>query len=239
MEKRYNVNGPARKALVTAIARMIGQNAEYQRGYDTYKIGEYVVDKEGTLTGPDDISLSAWLAEKGFDVDSQPDGPAGIQPDAAAAVTEPTEPGFLTIEMPMDNFAPEKLDNLRKLVDSKSSLIKKALEIDELPIETTESGTFRFPWFPPDLDSDSVTAYSQFVLALCETARKKSRVTAQAREFPNEMFSMRVFGIGLGLIGPEFRLIRKLLSKNLSGNSAWSSGIDPRRKPKPEEVADE
>jgi len=261
MELRYNVKGPDRKVLVAAITEIIGQNAEYQRGHDTYKIGEYIVDKEGTLTGPDDINLRAWLAQKGFEAEAQPDGLAETQPDAAVPVAEPEETAaetdsrpkepaaeadtesaesrILTIEMPMDGFSPEKLDNLRKLVDSRASLIKKALGIGDLPVETTESGTIRFPWFKSDMDGESIAAYSQFVAALCETARKKSRVTAQAREFPNEMFSMRVFGIGLGLVGPEYRLIRKLLAKNLSGNSAWSSGVDPRRKPKPEEVADE
>ena len=31
------------------------------------------------------------------------------------------------------------------------------------------------------------------------------------------------------MIGPEYKLARALLGKNLSGNSAWSSGIDPRK----------
>ena len=40
---------------------------------------------------------------------------------------------------------------------------------------------------------------------------------------------MRIFCIALGMIGPEYKLARALLGKNLSGNSAWSSGIDPRK----------
>ena len=273
MELRHNVKGPERKALVAAITEILGQEAAYQRGFDTYKIGDYVVDKEGTLTGPDDISLRAWLVQKGFEADVQPDDrvlttkpdedaseagaesaeagcltapttePQGysaevIAEPATETVAEPTGSGILTIELPMDGFMPEKLDNLRKLVESKASLIKKALGTDELPIIITENGTIGFPWFSPDLDSESITAYSQFLVALCETAKAKTRVTAQEHAFVNEKFSMRVFGIGLGLIGPEYRLIRKLLSQNLSGNSAWSDGVDPRRKPKPEEEAE-
>jgi len=258
MELRYNVKGPARKALVTSIAEILGQEAAYQRGFDIYKIGDYVVDKDGTLAGPDDISLRAWLAEKSFEVEAQPDEAQDTQLDgddealiieqeedaaeviaepAAETATEPAAPEILTIELPMDGFTPEKLDNLRKLVDSKAPLIRKALEIDALPIEVTDVEV-RFPWFSPELDSKSIIAYSQFVMALCQTAKAKTRVTAQERAFTNEKFSIRVFGIGLGLIGPEYRLIRKLLAKNLSGNSAWSDGIDPRRKPKPEGVAD-
>ena len=260
MELRYNVKGPARKALVTSIAEILGQEAAYQRGFDIYKIGDYVVDKDGTLAGPDDISLRAWLAEKSFEVEAQPDEAQDTQLDgddealiieqeedaaeviaepAAETATEPAAPEILTIELPMDGFTPEKLDNLRKLVASKASLFKKALEIGELPIIVTENGNIGFPWFSPDLDAESITAYSQFVVALCETAKTKIRVTAQERAFTNEKFSLRVFGIGLGLIGPEYRLIRKLLAKNLSGNSAWSDGVDPRRKPKSEGVDDE
>ena len=258
MKLVLNVKGKDRKALAAAIAQFLEQEAVYQRGFDTYRIGEYTVDKEGTLTGPDNTGLGAWLAEKGFAAAVQPDdiAPApepdpedaaetgtesdgDVEPSEAGQPSETQEPsggeehsdaGRLTIEMPMAGFTPEKLENLRKLVDSKASLIKKALGVDELPIITTEAGTVGFPWFRPDLDSESITAYSQFVAALCKTAREKTRVTAQIRDFPNEKFSLRVFSIGLGLIGPEYRLIRKLLSKNLSGNSAWSSGIDPRRK---------
>ena len=58
--------------------------------------------------------------------------------------------------------------------------------------------------------------------ALCETAKKKSRVVAKPQDaFENEKFSMRIFGIGLGLVGAEYALCRKLLSRNLSGDSGW------------------
>jgi len=223
MELRYNVKGPERKALAAAIAEILGQKAEYQKlPTKAYKIAELVLDAEGTLTGPDNHDLAVELEKRGFHV----------------GIGEAGEVDRLTISIPADDFTPEALANLRKLVDSKAILIKKALEIDALPIEVTDVEV-GFPWFSPDLDNESIAAYSQFVVALCRTAKAKTRVTAQERAFTNEKFSIRVFGIGLGLIGPEYRLIRKLLAKNLSGNSAWSNGIDPRRKPKPEEVADE
>jgi len=225
MKLEFNVKGKDRKALVAALAEILGTEQKYC-GAPQYEfaIGEYTVDRDGTLTGPDNPELTKKLEEHGFRAEN-------VEPMESA---EPTETDCLTIEMPMEGFTPEKLENLRKLVDSKASLIKKALEIDELPIITTDAGTLGFPWFKPDSDGETITAYSQFVAALCETAKTKTRVTAQERVFPNEKFSMRVFGIGLGLIGPEYRLIRKLLSKNMSGNSAWSSGIDPRRKGNPD-----
>ena len=47
---------------------------------------------------------------------------------------ETKKPELLTIEMPLDGFSPEKLENLQKLVYSKALLIKKALGTEELPI---------------------------------------------------------------------------------------------------------
>lgn len=130
-------------------------------------------------------------------------------------------PNVLTIEMPTEGFTPEKLENLKKMVDSKAALIKKALSVEELPIEVTEE-TIKFPWFAPDLPAEEIQAYSQFVTALCNTAKEKTRITARPQEeFENEKFAMRVWLIGLGTTGAEYALCRKLLMKNLSGDSSW------------------
>jgi hypothetical protein len=41
---------------------------------------------------------------------------------------------LFTIEISAEGFTADKMDNLRKLIDSKAVLFKKALQIDELPI---------------------------------------------------------------------------------------------------------
>jgi len=153
---------------------------------------------------------------------------APIEPEAPAE-ERPEEPtDCLTIEMPLEGFVPESLDNLRKLVESKASLIKKALGTDALPIRVLED-CIAFPWFPL-CDNTDLHAYAQFICALCATAKKKKRVTAKAKDdWTNPRFSMRVWLISLGLIGPEFSAARRLLCKALPGNAAWSSGVDPRK----------
>jgi hypothetical protein len=71
-------------------------------------------------------------------------------------------------------------------------------------------------------------AYAQFIAALCKTAKAKQRVTAKAHEdYSNPKFSMRCWLISLGLSGEEFKQTRKLLLRNLSGNSAFSKGKQP------------
>ena len=148
---------------------------------------------------------------------------------AEEATEEPVD--FLTIEMPLDGFNPESLDNLVKLVESKAVLIKKALGADDLPIQVLED-RIAFPWFPI-CDNTDLNAYRQFVTALCATAREKKRVTAKPQEsFENEKFALRVWLIGLGLVGKEYGAIRKLMMANLSGNSSWRYG-------KPEKAGEE
>ncbi len=58
------------------------------------------------------------------------------------------------------------------------------------------------------------------------------RVTAKAPEsFENEKFALRVWLIGLGMIGKEYALARKLLLKNLNGNSSWRYGAPDKAAP--------
>ena len=132
---------------------------------------------------------------------------------------------LVTIEIPREGFTPEALDNLTKMVTAKEALIKKALCVSALPIEV-EDEKVSFPWFTATEDGAHIDAYAQFITALCKTAKEKKCVNAKAPEggFENEAFAMRVWLIGLGLIGPEFKLARALLGKGLSGSSAWRYG---------------
>ena len=123
MEFNYNVTGERRKALVTTISEVLGMKAVY-KGMPTaaYAIDNLTVTKEGTLIADertDEATLNkvlATLADAGFTTEA---------PDGADA----EEPTGLVISMPMDGFSEATLDNLRKLVDSKATLIKKALAV--------------------------------------------------------------------------------------------------------------
>ena len=65
VELRYGVTGPDRKTMVAVISTITGIDAEFI-GVPSlaYKIGEYLVDKEGTVTGPANPDLIAALAER-------------------------------------------------------------------------------------------------------------------------------------------------------------------------------
>lgn len=134
------------------------------------------------------------------------------------------EVDLISIEMPLEDFTPEALDNLTKMVLAKEPLLKKSLGVEELPIELEED-SICFPWFTAT-DNDNIAAYTQFIAALCDTAKRKKRVTVKAQDmYENEKFAMRVWLIGLGLVGKEYSAARKLLVNNrLSGNSAYRYG---------------
>ena len=68
MEQRYGVAGADRKTLVAVISTITGIDARYLgMPSQAYQIGDYLVDREGTLTGPASPILIAELAAKGFE----------------------------------------------------------------------------------------------------------------------------------------------------------------------------
>jgi hypothetical protein len=313
MKLSYNITGSERKALVGAISRILNLPAKYL-GMPTaaYQIGEYTVDKEGTLTGPDNRELADALAEPhGFvSILGEYDEPADAEAEAwaeqemrrmrledenvpdhsnerpyggdglcdyadlqmtereelglgmerredwqgengpqpcevpleAEAAAEPSdgphetespqdgEPaaqeagdGGLTIEVPLDGFTPEKLDNLAKLVSAKAALLKTALGAEDLPIRQTAEA-LAFPWFPGEASSEDAKAYAAFVYQLCKTAKEKQRITAKEKEIEGSpKYAMRCFLLSLGMIGGEFKTARKLLLYRFSGSGAFKT----------------
>ena len=128
----------------------------------------------------------------------------------------------IVVSLPND-LSGEEEERLRAIVDSKSSLLKKALETSELPILVT-ADTISFPWFTNHEIEGEAEAYAQLITAMIKMAKEQKRVLAKDKQEKNEKFAMRIFTVRLGLKGDEYKLIRKLLSHNLSGNSAWKNG---------------
>ena len=67
IEAAYNVTGVRRKELVVAVGDFIGVKPEYLRAPTyAFAVGSYNIDKEGTLTGPENPALIENLKEQGF-----------------------------------------------------------------------------------------------------------------------------------------------------------------------------
>ena len=234
MRINYNVTGADRKALVRAMGELLGEPPVYQGAPSfAYAVGGYRVDKDGMVSVPEDTApedirkLVDALREKGF----QPVEPAE-QPTAAAdsnpAQADEEDLRFLIIKVPRDGFTPETEENLRRIIASKAPLLKKALETDSLEIVFTEDALC-FQWFTlHGIDGES-DAYNRLVTAMCKMAKEQKRVVAKECVADNEKFAMRLFLIRLGFIGDEYKTARRILLRNLTGNSSWRSGHRPER----------
>ena len=127
----------------------------------------------------------------------------------------------LSVEMPRDGMTPSAMENLRRLVASKATLLKKALDTDSLPI-TEHTNRIEFGWFRPTDDQTEIAAYYQLVQGLCELARTQKRVLAAERPVESERYAFRCQLLRLGFIGPEFKDSRRVLLRNLAGSSSYA-----------------
>ena len=215
MKTKMNLNGATRKALVAAIAEITGEKAIYRNmPTSNYDIGEITVTKDGSIVCPDDSDILTALAAAGF------------FPEEAETPTE--EPTGLTVSLPMDGFTETTLDNLRKLVDAKATLITKALGTARLEI-TVADGKVSFPWWDRQPEPDEAQAYMSFLAALCAMAKEAKRVLAKETDVESEKYAFRCFLLRLGFIGDDSKAARKILLRNLSGHSAFRNKAEEEK----------
>ena len=207
----FHLTGENRKTLVKAISEVIGIQAVYQfMPTCSYKIGEcYTVTKEGNLEISDSADsketehLMEELKKRGYDV-----------PDT----TEP-ESTKLTVQMPADFFTEHTLSNLRQICENKATLFKAAFQTDSLDIIPSDEKV-EFPWFKVEQDGDA-DACCTFISMLCEFAKNQGRINRKPDTSGNPKYTMRCFLIRLGMVGAEFKTARKVILRNLTGNSAF------------------
>lgn len=223
MTLRYNLTGSDRKRLVTAISEITGASANYLGAPSfAYQVDYFIIDRNGGVTFDDRAdseeieNLIETLDSQGFKAEPQP-----------VEASEPVEPALaevdgLCISMPANLFTETTLQNLKDIIAAKGNLIRKALGVDELPVEVGDTKV-SFPWFAGMPTPEEVKAYDHFICALCEMARNQKRVTAKERNTGNDKYAFRCFLLRLGFIGPEFKQERKILLRNLTGSSAFKS----------------
>jgi hypothetical protein len=233
MQIKYNVTGDRRKALVAVMRDVLQDTTRYLGAPSfAFQVGAYTVDKNGTVTCPEGTDerqiemLIRELAHDGFSGEwvgeaAKPVEPKAVEPDQLKEGTSRfAESDRLAIELPKEGMTSTAMENLRRLVASKATLLKKALSTDNLPI-TEHADRIEFGWFRPNDDQAVIAAYYQLVQGLCELSRTQKRVSAIEQEVENEKYAFRCFLLRLGFIGAEYKEARKILLKNLSGNAAF------------------
>lgn len=223
----FNVTGPDRKKLANLIGEHIHQKPKYL-GVPScaYQIGEYNLSKEGALSWNDlddadpahmdlSCSLIQALEAEGFRSEE-----ADFIEEQTATMAE-VEETTVSISMPAAMFDEAALENLKRLVEAKKELIKRAFLAEDLPVEISEE-TVSFPWFKAD--PDAAESYAVFIQKICEMAITQKRINKKETKVVNEKYEFRCFLLRLGLIGDEYKKVRKQLMKNLSGSAAFKCG---------------
>ena len=226
---KYDVPRNKRKNLAKEIAKWLCLEVKYLGTPSfAYEIGTCRLDSDGVLrinTESDNLFLEQLLEHLENEGYKRVDENPQKMVDSASKIeskNDTSENVGLVVAMPRDSFTDNALQNLQRLIDSKSSLIKKALAVDNLPIEVDEE-KISFPWFQDVKDSEESDTYTHFIAALCDMAKKQNRITAKERSVDNEKYAFRCFLLRLGFIGQRYKIARKILLRNFSGSSAFKN----------------
>ena len=207
----FHLTGENRKTMVKAVSEILEIPAEYQyMPTCAYKIGEcYTVTKECNLEISDSADskeaehLMEELKKRGYDV------PETAEPESTK----------LTVQMPADYFDEHTLGNLQQICENKAALFQAAFQTDSLDIISSDEKV-EFPWFKVEQDGDA-DAYCTFISMLCKFAKNQKRINNKPETTDNPKYTMRCYLLRLGMIGTEYKAVRKVLLRNLSGSSAF------------------
>lgn len=206
MKIQFDISQGGRRRLADEIGNALGVIPRYMRVPTcAYQIGDCVLDRYGVLDMPDTADADA-LIEK-----LRKSGYSGEREE---------DKSVLSVSVPLDGFTEDSIANLKAVIGNKTELLKRAFQTDTTAIEITDSG-IAFPWFSLDAEPDEVRAYTEFVAKLCGFARSIKRVREKATVTDNDKYTFRCFLLRLGFIGSEYRTARRVLLKNLQGNSAF------------------
>ena len=216
-EIRFTLESKRRPKLAQEIGNILGTVPHYERVPScAYDIAGYRLDKEGVLHIPEGAEettkeLILQLRERGF------------QDDAEITEEVPVQQDKLTIAIPRESLTDTALENLQKITANKQTLFQRAFRMDSTEIEITDE-KINFTWFPYTVDGDDIAAYTQFISRLCDMARDAKRVSSKPTETDNDKYAFCCFLLRLGFIGKEYKTARKILLRNLTGNSAFRCG---------------
>ena len=227
MRVNYNVTGPRRKEMVQTVSGALGGWEISYLGAPgfSYQVGDFEITRDGILIFADRTdaklveSVLTALAQAGFECEPVEKQQAMETEDAP--MEEPSD--NLSVSLPRESFTDAALDNLDRLLESKGNLIQKAFGIGEAGYTLTDD-RITFDWLHGEITPEASRAFQDFIGRLCEMAKNQKRVTAKPKAYENEKYAFRCFLLRLGLIGAEYKTSRKILLKNLSGNSSWKSG---------------
>jgi hypothetical protein len=248
---RFEKNVEDRKVMVSRLGELVGVKPHYTMAPRmAFEIGDWTVERDGTLTVDDDKADAAilhTLSEEGLIK-----MPETEENNQIAEQEEAHEEMAVNIALPLSGHTGNSLRNLVNLLYQRSSLVSKAtgghfhvdidlvnalkdagdltldkaLEIlsahrDELIGVKVADGRITFTGFPEFADADTLHAYMALASYMNKQALDQKRIYPKYVDDESEKYALRIWLTRLGMNGPEFKTTRKNLMKNLSGYAAF------------------
>ncbi len=236
-----------RKELVKKLAEHLEVTSAYL-GAPTfaYQVGDYTVDRRGRILDSDgrELELNALLAEtteKGRE-----EGSLEIAAEETATNLEVELPleGYQGQSLRnLMHVIYSRQPLIKKALGFKTDLVdeKTIAALKEKPMVTLEHFQramegVSVPGIDINYDKEIITfklgpegdnpgkveaATKLFGLINLNARRLKRNVSAKVKPTENEKYSLRIWLLRLGMIGDEYKLARRVLLKNLSGNSSF------------------
>lgn len=237
---KFVFNLTDRKPLLNALNEITGEKPVYMRVPScAYRYSFFKVTREGDIEMNDEVdrdiaeNVIRGLAERGFSCadsgcveavsdarnETYADNPAG---DSYEEATVPPITN-LVVSVPRNADDTAAVDRLKNMIASKRTLLMKSLDIDDLTIEVDDH-EIRFPWFKGPMSPDEGNAYIQLISAMWKMARDQKRIRPIEKPTDNDKYAFRCWLLRLGFIGDEYKSVRKILMRNLTGSAAFRYG---------------
>ena len=238
-------DGTNRRDLVRAIAEHLDEEAKFQGPPSfAYIVGAMTVDREGNLTGTDEdlTALKPFLVERGF-LDAEVNLLEISEPVPDATVNGLKNLVFMlhgkqkllnkatggeTIHISdllvnrLREYTPETLEEFTDLLDDCGAM-------DELQGFDYRDGKVTIS-FPQDENQPVIwTTYGTLVDKIVKAAMSATRVTPEENGAESEKYRMRSWLLRLGYSGADFKAQRQLLTRNLTGSSAFPDAAKAKK----------
>ena len=248
-------NTTDRKALAKAIAEELGTTARYM-GMPScgYQIGDFIVDRDGNISGEDFRALRDFLLRNGYAAEEPAEE---AQTPADSEARDPVT--SMEISIPARDITPAQMKNLVNMLYSRQAIINRMTQSDCLYIPATLIGSlhantpetledftsllddskgdgltgfdFRdgkvFMTFPFDeTQPERWTTYAGLLNRIYDAAMKATRVSPEQVEptEENEKYLAHTWLQRLGYSGTDSKAERKILLGHLRGYCAFANG---------------
>lgn len=239
---KINSDAAQRKETVNKLATALGVEAKYLGAPSFgYQVGPYTIDKAGIIEVDDteaDMDLLREVAQGGTLDDAWEDDITGIgisvpfdghnvqtiinllhtfcsrekllNRSVGCAHNFLTDKKFIKA---LDDEVPESIEEFfERLGSAGGADINRGLVFERDKITVT---------FPYSEDSETIKAYTELVSLINQMALTQKRVVKDKWVSPNEKYAFRCWLVRLGMVGDEYKISRKILLKNMPGNSAF------------------